>query len=292
MQRACEKSHSVGAIVTVALLCLCASAPLCVAGPATRPTSAPAAPAKPSLAYDHARDAIERGKADRVADLIDAGLDLNEATSDPLICVAVEEGRRDIVELLLKHAANPDLLDHCGHPALSHVGFGFRNAQNQAAVAEALLKAGASVEPKGASAYPLTAAVASQQPELVKLLLAHGANPNAVAGDGTALHRAAYFDNVEIVQTLLSAGANVNARGYGERTPLHNAARAHRMTGRDNTEVIRLLVRSGADASALDEDGRTPSQCGDVFAENAIRDAVAATKLPTTSPAATRPKGG
>tara|TARA_B100000609_G_scaffold122535_1_gene97561 strand:- start:109 stop:390 length:282 start_codon:yes stop_codon:yes gene_type:complete len=59
-------------------------------------------------------------------------------------------------------------------------------------------------------------------------------------------------DHKEIVELLIAKGADVNAKGKGETTPLHTAAR----TGRK--EVVELLIAKGTDFNAKNDDGHTP----------------------------------
>lgn len=68
---------------------------------------------------------------------------------------------------------------------------------------------------------PIHSAVASQNVELVRLVLDHGADANALqTGNFTALHGAAQIGSEEMINLLLEHGANPNARTINEQTPL------------------------------------------------------------------------
>ncbi|MDE0306075.1 MAG: ankyrin repeat domain-containing protein [Albidovulum sp.] len=87
------------------------------------------------------------------------------------------------------------------------------------------------------------AAMESEDPVVVPLLLAMGADPNARNDFGvTPLHWAAGADMSPAVQALLEAGADPNAwDGYGI-APLHLAAGVG-----TSAEVVQLLLDAGAD---------------------------------------------
>ncbi len=95
----------------------------------------------------------------------------------------------------------------------------------------------------------------------VKALLESGADPNCNDSNGTPLHAAVAGNQPEIVRTLLNAGANIDSRElFQNGTALHMAA------FRDNYSMVQLLVSSGADTTLQDSSGRTPidlaKQCG------------------------------
>ena len=106
---------------------------------------------------------------------------------------AAAEGHGEIVELLLRAAAAPDVRDYGG-------------------------------------STPLHAAARAGHLESVRALLAHDARPSLIndAGD-TPLHDAARAGHLEIARLLLSHGADPNAKGQCGGTPLHAAAGAGQM---------------------------------------------------------------
>lgn len=92
------------------------------------------------------------------------------------------------------------------------------------------------------------------QPAAAEELLNNGADPNAVATNGSKLaviNSAAASDNAELVKMLLHEGANPDSQQQGGFTALHAAAQ------HNNAEMIQGLLASGADASLRADDGKT-----------------------------------
>ena len=69
------------------------------------------------------------------------------------------------------------------------------------------------------------------------------------------LHCACEKSDVEVVEALIDAGCSVNCRGYGEDTPLMNAARE------GNEKIVRKLILAGADLAMQNEFGFTALHC-------------------------------
>jgi uncharacterized protein len=92
------------------------------------------------------------------------------------------------------------------------------------------------------------------QPTAVEELLNHGADPNAIATNGSKLaviNSAAASNNAELVKLLLRGGATPDAQQHGGFTALHAAAQ------HNNAEMIQALLDSGADTSLCTDDGKT-----------------------------------
>ncbi|KAL8731164.1 MAG: hypothetical protein Q9166_003571 [cf. Caloplaca sp. 2 TL-2023] len=100
--------------------------------------------------------------------------------------------------------------------------------------------------PGGKYQYPILAAVAAGEVELVKLLAHYEADIN------TALLEAAKFGQTLILEDLLSFGADVLYRGKYMKTAVHWAAYTNHL------ECLRILTDWGADLNLHDATGRTP----------------------------------
>jgi ankyrin repeat protein len=100
----------------------------------------------------------------------------------------------------------------------------------------------------------MLAALFSDNPQVMKLLIAAGAGVNEKTEEGMTplLIAAAYTSSPEVIKTLLAAGAEVNAKHKDGWTPLMSAA-----TFNDNPEVIRALIQEGAEVNTSDQRGLT-----------------------------------
>ncbi len=104
---------------------------------------------------------------------------------------------------------------------------------------------------------PLHLASFFSQPQAAEELLKNGADPNAVATNGSKLaviNSAAASNNAELVKMLLREGANPDAQQQGGFTALHAAAQ------HNNAEMIQALLDAGADVSLRTDDGKTAAE--------------------------------
>lgn len=105
------------------------------------------------------------------------------------------------------------------------------------------------------AATPLFLAIATDNIEIMDLLIAGGADVNAKAeGDVTPLILSIFKKDKKMIELLLANGADVNAKLDGGITPLHCAYLE------DNQEIIDLLIVNGADVNAKEENGLIPNQ--------------------------------
>ena len=204
----------------------------------------------------HVYEAAYKGNVDKVRRILLSGLvnmDLeieygfNRTT---LLIAAAHEGRRDVVQLLLKKGALPDKSDACGKTPLS-----IASLRGQKDVVEVLLKFGA--DPNIADCNgttPLYHSASRGDKEVVQLLLDFGAQPNEAAEDGsTPLHMSALWGvNTKTVQILLNGGANPNVTNKFGTTPLHEAASCGRK------EMSQVLLKAGGDPNKVNSEDRTP----------------------------------
>ena len=98
------------------------------------------------------------------------------------------------------------------------------------------------------------AALRTENPAIVQLLVGAGADPHGVDDGGrTPLHRGAGNYNPVVTAHLLAAGADPSALDNEGYTPLHYAAASNR-----NSRVIARFLDAGADPLTESNDGRTP----------------------------------
>jgi len=123
-----------------------------------------------------------------------------------------------MVQMLLKFKADPNNSETDGRSLLFSV-------LSHTNILEALLDAGANVDPIGADENqwtPLSAAANQNNASAVEILLKHGANPNLRDRNGfTPLHWAVYpLADSKVFELLLANNADPNVRSSDGKTPL------------------------------------------------------------------------
>ena len=178
-----------------------------------------------------------RGGADtELIDLmLELGADMNKGSAPPLE-TAAGLGNEQIVRHLLLRGANPNgsTLKEFYMPLLGAV------ASNNVAVVQALLKAGAKVDPEKAMTSALDSAAFIGNLDIIRILLEAGANPNNKDNSGsTPLMSAVVGKKKEVVRIIVETGADVNAMSY-DGTALDLAERDKL------ADIINLLKQAGA----------------------------------------------
>ncbi|XP_054431424.1 ankyrin repeat and SOCS box protein 3 isoform X2 [Pteronotus mesoamericanus] len=182
--------------------------------------------------------AASRGHWKIVQILLEAGADPNATTLEettPLF-LAVENGRIDVLRLLLRHGANVNgSHSMCGWNALHQATF-----QENAEIIKLLLKRGANKECQDDFGItPLFVAAQYGKLESLSILISSGANVNCQALDkATPLFIAAQEGHTECVELLLSSGADPNLYCNEDnwQLPIHAAAQM------GHTEILDLLI--------------------------------------------------
>jgi ankyrin repeat protein len=148
----------------------------------------------------------------------------------PLLDIALQNGRVNAIDFLLKKGANPNQRDAQGETPLLFMIGSFRDdvtIETRKRLLGILLENGADPNLRSSSGFwtPLIEASDFGQVETVNILLASGADASETNKDGsTALH---FAKNAEITKLLIAAGADPNARtaGAAGETPIESANR-------------------------------------------------------------------
>lgn len=222
--------------------------------------------------------AVNNRDGEMVRLLLEAGaqVDLVDSNGDPALNWACFHGDLGIVDQLLRHRANVQLVGHGtalevsmrrGHQPLverllDHLGQRRTLAGTELALQRAVdagdadavraaLRSGAVADGGDDTGRSLLARAARQgRSDVVAMLLAAGAKADAADAIGfTPLFEAARDGHLAVVRELLDRGADANRvalrNGLG-MTPLHAAA------GSGRSEIVALLVARGARVDARD----------------------------------------
>jgi ankyrin repeat protein len=217
----------------------------------------------------------------------------NNQGHTPLIW-ASEQGRAEVVNLLLAAGASVQITDRDGWTALAAASFSGHGQQNE--TVQLLLEVDPSPShvdlPDGSGRTPLMLAVNRNHFGVVSLLLGAGADVNKRDKDKhSALLVAADRGHSTIANLLISAGADINAAdnynapsNYGRTALCIAAIQGHvefaqtmlvagaavdpldgahwtplfHAAGSDNKKLAKLLLSHGADPTAQSKNGWTP----------------------------------
>ncbi|KAJ6579731.1 ankyrin repeat-containing domain protein [Mycena vulgaris] len=191
------------------------------------------------------------GYIEGVEALLATGVDINLAPAGypraTALTFASDSGHTDIVDLLLRNQADPNILSDFHGSALATA-----SGHGHIEVVRLLLKGGANANlTHSAWGSPLAAASMQGHIEILPLLLESGADINQpISGwdsQGSALGAAcgAWVERPEVVHFLLDNGADINLPGGEYGSPLGSACWAGRIG------IVRLLLQRGADAKIL-----------------------------------------
>ena len=166
----------------------------------------------------------------------------------------IEEGRKDILELLLRKGMDINSVDEDG---LAPLGLALMMKNDE--MVEFLLAKGAVFNLSYKDMRGLTAlhyAVVAGNQETARQYLARGGNVNATDDvyGFTALHYAARFGEKKIAEALIANSADIKAKDKWGYQPLHWAAY------HDRPDIVELLIAKGADVNARTSLDQTPLQ--------------------------------
>lgn len=166
--------------------------------------------------------------------------------------LAIQDGNKDVCEILLKNGANVNekfLKDETALHTACRVG----NTE----IVELLLQNHAILHVLNDNLHsPMYLALERDLYEICQLLIKRGQDVNESNGltysEKTLLHVACQRGFTDLAELLIHHGARVDAKTLYGHTPLHLAA----MEGQD--KVVSMLIGKGADINAKNHKGNTP----------------------------------
>lgn len=172
-------------------------------------------------------------------------------TGDTPLHAAVRSERTEIMEVLLKAGANPNVQNRLGQTAL-HRCYSLQTTK-------ALVDAGAEVELanfKGETALDRAVACGSSMLDIAILLLENASPRTVRATSSVLLYTAAAGHDIKKVSGLLAKGASLKYRDM--RKVPHGATPLHQAALWSTPAMLKLLLRKKADIKAKVADGSTP----------------------------------
>ena len=152
--------------------------------------------------------------------------------------LAVRQGRKEILPLLIANGANLNAKDEKGETPLCNA-IGGRSWYDKTPEEKATNDA--------------------NDMEIVMLLIKNGADVKKANKDGTLLHYVAARGWYEVAELLIAKGANVNARYYkGEGRIYDGYTALHFAAENGHTDIVKLLITNGANVNAKEGSGETP----------------------------------
>jgi ankyrin repeat protein len=162
-------------------------------------------------------EAAFNGDYSMVKSLLERGADPDKLDSSgwPPICRAIEQDHYKVVELLIQHNANLEIVDNVDGQA---------EYMNRAAV-KSLSKLIALPEKMFFRKTPVFWALSHKRRKILELLIDNGANIEAVETElgWTPLHLALGMWDESLVSFMITKGADVKKKDAFKRTPLHTA---------------------------------------------------------------------
>ena len=186
--------------------------------------------------------------------------DLKQYAKRTPLSWAAQEGRINIIKLLLQTETSVDDMDAKGRTPLSRA-----SENGHEAVAELLINKGADVNAGNYGKTPLLQALRYGQTEVAKLLINKGAYVNIYDNQGwNPLLQASICGYEEVAKLLINMGADINVYGNdGRASLLHTIIQGH-------AKVAKLLIDMGADINVCDKDGWTPLLCALIYGQTEV----------------------
>lgn len=175
-------------------------------------------------------EAIRYNQINQVRELIKNGADINiiHTSGWTALELAIFEGKKDIVELLISYGVNVNNITHANTPLYRAI------KEMHEDIALLLINSGADIRTQSyLGSTALHAAAWSGLKNLAAVLIKLGADINAKESkDGSPLHTPAFYGNKDIVELLIENGADKNIENYNCRKPAET-------TG--NQEIIETI---------------------------------------------------
>jgi ankyrin repeat protein len=165
----------------------------------------------------------------------------------PVLHMAIDKSRPDIVKLLLSRGADANVKNGSGELGPLHVAA----KQGRSEIIPILIAFGADLDGKrGNFRFPPLSFAANA--EVAETLINYGADVNLRNENGfTPLHLLAEQGYIEAAEVLLKHGADIDARDKWGKTPLHYASEY------GQADMIAFLLEKRVALNARDEQGMT-----------------------------------
>ena len=184
-------------------------------------------------------------------------IDPNSTTHGGTTALMIAANDPAKIKILLKRGANPKATTKTGYDALMFAALFYGNSKSVNLLLQSGIPASSSRQARfGASS--LAHAVMSNDPAMVRLLLAKGANPKQMMGllgspqPNPMINLALGFNNVLIIRHLAKAGALIDEPDWDGMTALSWAAVSL------HAESVKVLLDLGADPKHKNKFGLTP----------------------------------
>ncbi|MDY0094758.1 MAG: ankyrin repeat domain-containing protein [Candidatus Vecturithrix sp.] len=200
-------------------------------------------------------DAIVHNDVERVRELLQKGVDVNQRCwGDFPLEAAIRTGNLDVVRAFLE--AGIDVNFEYGEPDRpdKETALLFAIAHNQPEICRFLIAQGAEtnyvhVDVRDQESTLLEIAISHNHQEIFEILLPHAdlSIGRGVSYEGRHIHRACRVGNPDMVRRLLDKGVDVNVRGgVDEFTPLDVAV------AENHPDIVADLLERGSDVNAPD----------------------------------------